>query len=95
MAAGALVTDDVVIGIIRDEIQKPECSKGFILDGFPRTVAQAKALDQMLADNGEKVKCVIALEVPDSVLEERICGRWIHKVSVLFFFLHNRYRADF
>ena len=81
MAAGALVTDDVVIGIIRDEIKKPDCSKGFILDGFPRTVAQAQALDQMLADNGEKVNCVIALEVPDAVLEERICGRWIHKES--------------
>lgn len=81
MAAGALVTDDVVIGIIRDEIKKPECAKGFILDGFPRTVAQAKALDTMLSAEGEKVNCVIALSVPDSVLEERICGRWIHKES--------------
>jgi len=81
MAAGALVTDDVVIGIIKDEITKPECASGFILDGFPRTVAQAKALDQMLSANNEKVNCVIALEVPDEVLEERICGRWIHKES--------------
>jgi len=81
MASGALVTDDVVIGIIRDEIAKPECSKGFILDGFPRTVGQAKALDEMLAASGEKVGAVIALKVPDEVLEERICGRWIHKES--------------
>ena len=77
MAAGALVTDDVVIGIIRDEIKKPECAKGFILDGFPRTVAQAKALDTMLSAEGEKVNCVIVLSVPDAVLEERICGRWV------------------
>ena len=81
MASGALVTDDVVIGIIRDEISKPECSKEFILDGFPRSVAQAKALDEMLAQKNGKVNCVIALSVPDAVLEERICGRWIHKNS--------------
>ncbi|EKX37616.1 hypothetical protein GUITHDRAFT_154931, partial [Guillardia theta CCMP2712] len=81
MDSGGLVTDEIVIGIIKDEIAKPECQNGFILDGFPRTLAQANALDQMLAARGEKVNCVIALEVPDSVLEERICGRWIHKAS--------------
>jgi adenylate kinase len=81
MAAGQLVGDDVVIGIIRDRIQKPDCAKGAIYDGFPRSVAQAEALDHMLAEMGEKVTKVIGLEVPDAILEERICGRWIHKAS--------------
>ena len=58
-----------MIGIIRDEIAKESCKSGFILDGFPRTVAQAKALDAMLAaEPYEEVNCVLALEVPDAVL---------------------------
>jgi len=81
MKAGDLVGDDIVVGIIRDRIQQEDCKTGFILDGFPRTIAQAKALDRMLAENGEAVSTVMALEVPDSILEERICGRWIHKKS--------------
>jgi len=81
MSAGKLVGDDIVIGIIKDRIQEPDCAKGFILDGFPRTLGQAKAIDKLLAEGKEKVNCVISLEVPDSVLEERICGRWIHKAS--------------
>lgn len=81
MSAGKLVGDDIVIGIIKDRIQANDCAKGFILDGFPRTLAQAKAIDSLLAEGKEKVNCVISLEVPDHVLEERICGRWIHKSS--------------
>mmetsp|Transcript_85682 Transcript_85682/g.125403 ORF Transcript_85682/g.125403 Transcript_85682/m.125403 type:complete len:230 (-) Transcript_85682:537-1226(-) len=81
MDSGGLVTDEIVIGIIKDEIEKEECAKGFILDGFPRTVGQAQALDAMLAGKNEEVNSVLALEVPDAVLTERICGRWIHKSS--------------
>ena len=81
MKAGGLVSDDIVIGIIQDRIQEDDCKFGFILDGFPRTLAQAKALDAMLAKEGARVTKVIELEVPDSVLEERITGRWIHKKS--------------
>jgi adenylate kinase len=81
MAAGGLVSDDIVVGIIRDRIKEEDCKFGFILDGFPRTIVQAKALDAMLADEGASVTKVIELEVPDGVLEERICGRWIHKKS--------------
>ena len=81
MKAGGLVSDEIVIGIIRDRIKEDDCKFGFILDGFPRTLAQAKALDKMLAAEGASVTKVIELEVPDSVLEERICGRWIHKKS--------------
>jgi adenylate kinase len=81
MASGGLVSDDLVIGIIQDRIKEPDCSMGFILDGFPRTVAQAKALDKMLAANGEAVSSVVAFDVEAALLEERICGRWIHKNS--------------
>jgi adenylate kinase len=81
MKAGGLVSDDIVCGIIADRIKEKDCKNGFILDGFPRTVVQAKALDALLAKQGEAVNSVVALEVPDSVLEERICGRWMHKAS--------------
>eukprot|EP00804_Cyclotella_cryptica_P007999 CCRYP_016005-RB/>CCRYP_016005-RB protein AED:0.04 eAED:0.04 QI:667/1/1/1/1/1/2/70/227 len=81
MKAGGLVSDDIVIGIIRDRIREPDCKFGFILDGFPRTLVQAQALDKMLAEEGACVTKVVELQVPDEVLEERICGRWIHKSS--------------
>jgi adenylate kinase len=81
MKAGGLVSDDIVVGIIRDRIKEADCKFGFILDGFPRTLVQAQALDKMLAEEGACVTKVIELEVPDEVLEERICGRWIHKKS--------------
>ena len=81
MDAGQLVSDDIVIGIIKERVKAADCSKGFILDGFPRTVAQAKALDEMLAATVEGVKTVLELCVPDEALIERIGGRWIHKQS--------------
>ncbi|KAL7553793.1 hypothetical protein ACHAWF_017603 [Thalassiosira exigua] len=81
MKAGGLVSDDIVIGIIRDRIREPDCKFGFILDGFPRTLVQAQELDKMLAEEGACVTKVVELQVPDGVLEERICGRWIHKKS--------------
>ena len=81
MDAGALVSDDIVCAIIADRIKEPDCASGFILDGFPRTVEQAKKLDEVLAKNGEEVAKVVELRVPDAVLEERICGRWVHKAS--------------
>lgn len=81
MKAGGLVSDEIVVGIIRDRIKEEDCRLGFILDGFPRTVVQAKALDKMLAQEGACVSKVVELQVPDEVLEERICGRWIHKKS--------------
>mmetsp|Transcript_18475 Transcript_18475/g.21897 ORF Transcript_18475/g.21897 Transcript_18475/m.21897 type:complete len:311 (-) Transcript_18475:58-990(-) len=81
MAAGKLVSDDVVVGIIKDRILERDCKNGFILDGFPRTVEQANKLDEILKENDESINKVIALQTPDSVLDERICGRWIHKKS--------------
>jgi adenylate kinase len=81
MASGGLVSDEIVIGIIKDRIKADDCSKGFILDGFPRTLPQAKALDELLEATGEGVRNVVEFHVPDEVLTERICGRWIHKAS--------------
>jgi len=81
MASGGLVSDELVVSIIRDRIREEDCMKGFILDGFPRTVEQATMLDEMLATSGDQVNLVLALEVPDEVLTERICGRWVHKSS--------------
>ena len=81
MNSGALVTDEIVLGIISDRIAEDDCRRGFMLDGFPRTLEQATALDAILARTGEAVTQVINFDIPDSVLEERICGRWIHKPS--------------
>lgn len=81
MASGGLVSDEIVVGIIQDRIKEKDCSDGFILDGFPRTVKQAAALDACLAITGDTVSTVMAFDVPDDVLEERVCGRWIHKKS--------------
>lgn len=77
MERGALVPDDLVIGVIRDAITSlPKDKKGFILDGFPRTVGQAEALDVMLAELGQKLDHVIELKVVDDILVERISGRY-------------------
>jgi adenylate kinase len=81
MDSGALVTDEIVVGIIRDRTQAADCKKGFLLDGFPRTVGQAESLKAMLAEGGDKVTTVVNFDIPDQVLEDRICGRWIHKSS--------------
>ena len=81
MQSGGLVSDDLVVSIIAERIQAADCASGFILDGFPRTVEQTKMLDEMLAKDGESVTYVVALQVPDEVLTERICGRWVHKAS--------------
>eukprot|EP00494_Astrolonche_serrata_P023112 UN23369 len=81
MERGDLVPDDVVVGIVQDAIKRPECAKGFILDGFPRTLKQAEALDKMLDEQNKKIDDVILFDVPDDVLVKRITGRRIHKPS--------------
>lgn len=75
MDAGKLVPDEVVIGIIKDRLKEPDCQKGFILDGFPRTVPQAEALDKVLADMGKKIDHVISIDVDEEELVTRLTGR--------------------
>ncbi|KAJ8758921.1 hypothetical protein K2173_002700 [Erythroxylum novogranatense] len=81
MDKGELVSDDLVVGIIDEAVKKPSCQKGFILDGFPRTVVQAEKLDNMLKKQGTKIDKVLNFAIDDSILEERITGRWIHPSS--------------
>lgn len=73
--SGALVPDEVVIGIIKERLAKPDCENGFILDGFPRTVPQAQALDDM----GVEITDVISIEIPDEKIVERMGGRRVCK----------------
>ncbi len=75
MEAGELVSDEIVIGIVSDRIEEPDCASGFILDGFPRTVAQAEALDGMLEEKGMTLDAVIELKVDQNRLLARIENR--------------------
>ena len=75
MDAGALVPDSVVIGLVRERIQQPDCARGYMLDGFPRNVAQAEALDAMLAELRQRIDHVVCIEVPNEELMRRLTGR--------------------
>jgi adenylate kinase len=89
MEAGKLVPDDIIIGMIADRIAQPDAARGFILDGFPRTVPQAEALDAMLAARGKKLDDVILMEVDEPALIDRISGRVTCPVCGASF--HERY----
>lgn len=80
MDNGSLVPDEVTIGIVRERLSQPDCNQGFLLDGFPRTIEQAEALDAILADLGKSIEHVVNIEVAKEDLVKRLTGRRICKV---------------
>ncbi len=91
MDSGELVPDEVTIGIVRDRLNEEDAKEGFLLDGFPRTLAQAEALDQMLSESNRSLDHVLYINVDKSILMERLTGRFIcstcgasyHKINKL------------
>jgi adenylate kinase len=77
MDTGGLVSDDIIIGLVKERITLPDCSQGFLFDGFPRTIAQAQAL----RTDGVRIDTVLEIDVPDSAIIERIGGRRVHPAS--------------
>jgi adenylate kinase len=75
LAAGALVPDDLTVGLIRERLAAPDARDGFVLDGFPRTIAQAQALDETLAETGQALDAVLFFDLDDDVATERLRGR--------------------
>ncbi len=75
MAAGQLVPDDVIVAIVAERLKAADCAAGFLLDGFPRTIAQAEALDRMLHERGTPLDVVLELRVPEEELFRRLAGR--------------------
>ena len=80
MDRGELVPDDVTIAMVMDRLSRSDCASGALLDGFPRTIAQAEALDEALAAHGHKISLVPSIVVPDAVLVERVSGRRLCRV---------------
>jgi adenylate kinase len=77
MDAGGLVSDDIIIGLVKDRIAQPDCAKGFLFDGFPRTIPQAEAM----IEAGVDIDHVIEIDVPDAEIIERLSGRRVHPAS--------------
>lgn len=88
MDAGALVSDEIVIGLIRERLTHDDAKNGYILDGFPRNIAQAEALDQMLTDLGQPLQGVVLLDVPFNELMQRLTGRRTCKDCGAIFNVH-------
>ena len=89
MTKGELVPDDVTIAMVKERLSRPDCAKGAVLDGFPRTPAQAEALNQILAELNGKVDLVPLISVPNDVLVERLSGRWMSKSGRVYHALYN------
>jgi adenylate kinase len=90
MDRGELVPDDVTIAMVKDRISRPDCDNGVLLDGFPRTAAQADALCAMLEDLGDKVSVVPYISAPAEVLIERLSGRWTCRAAGHIYHIKNK-----
>jgi adenylate kinase len=77
MERGELVPDDITIAMVMERLSQPDCSRGALLDGFPRTIGQAVSLDQALATRGQRIAAVLSIMVPDEALVDRLSGRWL------------------
>jgi len=77
MDAGGLVSDDIIIGLVKDRLKEPDCANGYLFDGFPRTIPQAEAMKEA----GVAIDCVLEIDVPDEVIVERMSGRRVHPAS--------------
>ncbi len=90
MDKGALVPDEIVVGIMKERLQKPDCQEGVLLDGFPRTVEQAEALDEVLQELGMNIDAVVNVEVPEEELVARLTGRRVcQKCGATYHVKHN------
>jgi adenylate kinase len=89
MNQGELVPDDVTIRMVEDRLEQPDCGQGAVLDGFPRTPAQAEALERLLEKFDAGVKVVPYIKVPDEVLVERLSGRWMSRSGRVYHAQHN------
>lgn len=89
MNKGELVPDDVTIRMVEERLSRPDCENGAVLDGFPRTPAQAQALEALLEKFGAGVKLVPYIKVPDAVLIERLSGRWMSPSGRVYHALYN------
>jgi adenylate kinase len=88
MNAGDLVPDDVTVAMVKERFARPDCEKGAVLDGFPRTPAQAEALDELLKGFDSEVTVVPLIKVPDEILIERLSGRWMSQSGRVY---HEKY----
>ncbi|MDD6675158.1 MAG: adenylate kinase [Lactimicrobium massiliense] len=89
MDAGKLVPDEVINAMVEDRLQQPDCQKGYLLDGYPRTLVQAKEFERIAAKIGKPVECVLGLEVDFEVLKDRITGRRICPKCGATYHIHN------
>ncbi|AKQ56150.1 adenylate kinase [Bordetella hinzii] len=85
MDAGGLVSDEIIIGLVKDRLNQPDCAKGYLFDGFPRTIPQADALK----DAGVKLDYVVEIAVPDEDIVQRMSGRWVHLASGRTYNVHS------
>ncbi|NHW22860.1 MAG: adenylate kinase [Archaeoglobales archaeon] len=90
MSQGKLVPDEIVIGIVKERLRQKDCKGGFILDGFPRTIAQAEALDRIMAEMGRKIDAVINISVPEEEIVRRIVNRRIcRKCGAIYHLIYD------